>query len=180
MRRFKAGPGKRVGVLGLGGLGHMAVKLAAAMGAEVTVFSTSPNKEQDAKQLGAHHFIMTKDPKNLESLGNHFDLILDTVSASHDPNVYLNMLRRDGVMVLIGVPEQPLQVHAFSLIMPRKMLVGSLIGGIRETQEMLDFCAEKNITADIEVISADKIEEAFERTIKSDVRYRFVIDMKTL
>lgn len=180
LRRFKAGPGKRVAVVGLGGLGHMAVKFAAAMGAEVTVLSTSAAKETDAKRLGAHKFIVTKDPKNFEAFANYFDFILDTVSASHDPNVYLNLLRRDGVMVLVGVPEELLPVQAFSLIMKRRTLAGSLIGGIRETQEMLDYCAEKNITSDVEIIPIQKINEAFDRTIKGDVRYRFVIDMSTI
>lgn len=180
LRRYKVGPGKRVGIIGLGGLGHMGVKFAVAMGADVTVFSTSPAKEQDAKRLGAHHFVVTKDPRILEPLANQFDFILDAVSAQHDPNIYLNLLHRDGVMALVGVPEKPLEIHALSLIWKRRMLVGSLIGGIRETQEMLDYCAEKNITSDVEVIPIQKINEAFERTLKSDVRYRFVIDMTTL
>lgn len=180
LRHYKVGPGKRVAVLGLGGLGHMAVKLAAAMGADVTVLSTSPSKEQDARQLGAHHFVVTKDPENLASLANYFDFILDTVSAPHDLNVYLNLLGKDGVMVLVGVPEHALSFEPFSLIVNRRRLAGSLIGGIQETQEMLDYCAEKNITSDVEIIPIQKIEEAYERTIKSDVRYRFVIDMSSL
>lgn len=180
LRRFHIGPGKKVGVVGLGGLGHMAVKIAVAMGAEVTVLSTSQAKASDAQRLGAHDFVVTKDPRSLASLTGHFDFILDAVSAVHDPNIYLNLLRRDGVMVLVGVPEKPLAVHALSLIMKRTTLAGSLIGGIRETQEMLDFCAEKNIVSDVEIIPIQKIAEAYERTIKGDVRYRFVIDMKTL
>ncbi len=180
LRQHKVGKGQRVGIIGLGGLGHMGVKLAASMGADVTVFSTSKSKEQDALRLGAHHFVVTKDPKNLEALANQFDFILDTVAAPHDPNMYLNLIRRDGVMVIVGVPDKPLEVQPFSLIFKRRRLAGSLIGGIRETQEMLDYCAEKNITADVEVIPIQKIQEAFERTIKSDVRYRFVIDMNTL
>ena len=180
LRRHNVGKGQQVAVIGLGGLGHMAVKLAAAMGAEVTVLSTSKAKEQDAKRLGAKNFVVTKDPKNLEQLANHFHFILDAVSAPHDVNIYLNLLRRDSAMVLVGVPEKPLIVEPFQLIVKRRSLAGSLIGGIRETQEMLDYCAEKNITSDIEIIPVQKIEEAYQRTIKSDVRYRFVIDMSTL
>ena len=180
LRHFKVGPGQRVGVVGLGGLGHMAVKLAAAMGAEVTVFSTSKTKEQDARRLGAHDFVVSLDAKNLDALANRFDFILDAVSAPHDINAYLNLLRRDGVLTLVGVPAKPLEVHAFSLIPKRRKLAGSMIGGIRETQEMLDYCAKKKITSDVEVIPIQQIEAAWERTIKGDVRYRFVIDMKTL
>jgi uncharacterized zinc-type alcohol dehydrogenase-like protein len=180
LRHFKAGPGQRVGVVGLGGLGHMAVKLAAAMGAEVTVFSTSPSKEQDARRLGAHEFVMTKDPQSLAALANRFDLILDAVSAPHDLNAYLNLLRRDGALALVGASPKPLEVAAFSLIHKRRTLAGSLIGGTRETQEMLDYCAAQNITSDVEVIPIQQVEAAYERTIKGDVRYRFVIDMKTL
>lgn len=180
LRRFQVGPGKRVGVVGLGGLGHMGVKLAVAMGAEVTVFSTSPSKEQDALRLGAHSFVVTKVPESLAALASKFDLILDAVSASHDVNMYLNLLHREGVLVLVGAPEKPLEVGAFSLITNGRSLVGSMIGGIRETQEMLDYCAEKKITSDVEVIPIQQIEEAYARTIKGDVRYRFVIDMKSL
>jgi alcohol dehydrogenase (NADP+) len=180
LRRFKVGAGQKVGVVGLGGLGHMGVKLAAAMGAEVTVFSTSQAKEADARRLGAHHFVVTKDPQNLEPLAGKFDFILDAVSAPHDVNMYLNLLRREGVIVLVGAPEKPMEVAAFSLITNGRSLAGSMIGGIRETQEMLDYCAEKNITSDVEVIPIQQINEAYERTIKSDVRYRFVIDMKSL
>lgn len=180
LRRFNVGPNKQVGIAGLGGLGHMAVKLAASMGAEVTVFSTSKTKEQDAYKLGAHHFAVTKDPKNLEPLANRFDFILDTVSAPHDINTYLNLLRTNGAMVLVGVPTKPYEIQPFSLIKNKRTVAGSLIGGTRETQEMLDYCAEKNITSDIEIIPIQKINEAYERMIKGDVRYRFVIDMKTL
>jgi uncharacterized zinc-type alcohol dehydrogenase-like protein len=158
----------------------MGVKLAASMGAEVTVFSTSQNKEADARKLGAQDFVVTKVPDNLVPLAGKFDFILDAVSAQHDLNIYLNLLRRDGTMVLVGAPEKPLELSAFSLLANRRRLAGSLIGGIRETQEMLDYCAEKNITSDVEVIPVERIEEAYERTIKGDVRYRFVIDMKTL
>lgn len=180
LKRFNVGAGQKVGIVGLGGLGHMGVKLAASMGAEVTVFSTSPSKEEDARKLGAHHFVVTRDPQKLEALANQFDFILDAVSADHDPNIYLNLLRRHGVMVLVGAPENPLAVQAFSLITNGRSLVGSMIGGIRETQEMLDYCAKHNITSDVEIIPIEKINEAYERTIKGDVRYRFVIDMKTL
>ncbi len=180
LKRFGVREGHKVGVVGLGGLGHMAVKLAVSMGAEVTVFSTSPSKEEDARRLGAHNFVVTRDAANLEPLANSFDFILDAVSADHDLNQYLGLLKRDGAMVLVGAPEKPLDVAAFSLIFKRRSLAGSLIGGIRETQEMLDYCAQHNITSDIEVIPIQKIEEAFERTIKGDVRYRFVIDMNSL
>jgi len=180
LRHFKVSPGQRVGVVGLGGLGHMAIKLAAAMGAEVTVFSTSKTKERDARRLGAHNFVVSLDPKNLDALANHFDFILDAVSAPHDLNAYLRLLRRDGVLTLVGAPPKPLGVQAFSLIPKRRTLAGSQIGGIRETQEMLDYCAAKNVTSDVEVIPIQQVEAAFERTVKGDVRYRFVIDMKTL
>ena len=180
LRRFKVGEGQRVGVVGLGGLGHMGVKLAASMGAEVTVFSTSAEKERDARGLGAHDFVVTRSAPNLAPLAGQFDFILDTVSAPHDVNVYLNLLRREGVLALVGAPEKPLEVGAFSLITNGRMLAGSMIGGIRETQEMLDYCAEKNITSDVEVIPVQQVNEAYERTVRGDVRYRFVIDMQSL
>jgi uncharacterized zinc-type alcohol dehydrogenase-like protein len=180
LNHFKVGPGQKVGIVGLGGLGHMGVKLAAAMGAEVTVFSTSEGKKADALRFGARDFVVTKDPKSMEPLAGRFDFILDTVSASHDLNAYLNLIRRDGTMAIVGVPEKPAAIHAFSLIMRRRKLAGSVIGGIRETQEMLDFCEKKNLTADIELIPMNRVNEAYERTIRGDVRYRFVIDMKTL
>ncbi len=180
LRRYNVGPGQRVAVVGLGGLGHMAIKLAASMGAEVTVLSTSKSKEGDARRLGAHDFVVIKDPKNRDALANRFDFILDAVSADHDLNAYLNLLRRDGILVLVGVPAKPMEIQAFSLLLKRRTLAGSLIGGIRETQEMLDYCTEKNITSDVEVIPIQQVEAAYERTIKGDVRYRFVIDMKTL
>jgi uncharacterized zinc-type alcohol dehydrogenase-like protein len=180
LRHFNVGPGKRVGIIGLGGLGHMGVKFAAALGADVTVFSTSESKEQNARELGAKNFVVTKDPAKLESLANSFDFILDTVSAPHDLDIYLKLLRRDGVMTLVGIPEKAAEVRAASLAGKRRTLAGSIIGGIRETQEMLDYCAEHKITSDVEVISIERLEEAFERTVKSDVRYRFVIDMKSL
>jgi uncharacterized zinc-type alcohol dehydrogenase-like protein len=180
LRHFKVSPGQKVGIVGLGGLGHMAVKLAASMGAEVTVFSTSKTKEQDARRLGAHEFVVSLDPKNFAALANRFDFMLDAVSAPHDVNAYLNVLRRDGVMAMVGVPAKPLQVQAFSLILKRRKLTGSGVGGLRETQEMLDYCGEHNITSDVEVIPIQQVNEAYERTLKGDVRYRFVIDMKTL
>lgn len=180
LKRFNVGPGKRVAVVGLGGLGHMGVKIAAAMGAEVTVLSTSPSKEIDARRLGANKFVVTTNPKSLEPYANYFDVILITISAEYDVNVYLNLLRKGGAIVLMGIPEKNLKLQPFSLIDKRRQIVGSLIGGIRETQEMLDFCAEKNITADVEVVPIRKIEEAYERTINSQVKFRFVIDMRSL
>ena len=180
LRHFKVGRGQKVGVIGMGGLGHMAVKLAASMGAEVTVFSTSKSKEKDARRFGARHFVVTKNPKILESLANRFDFILDAVAADHDVNAYFQLLKRDGTLAIVGAPEKPLQIEAFSLILKRRKFAGSLIGGIRETQEMLDYCAKKNIVSDVEVIPIQKVNEAYERTLKGDVRYRFVIDMKTL
>ncbi len=177
LKRFKVGPGQKVGIVGLGGLGHMGVKIAKAMGAEVTIFSTSPSKEADAKALGADHFVVTKDPANLVPLAGTFNMILDTVSADHDVNPFINLLGLNGAMVVVGVPPSPNTIHALSLIFGNKTLSGSLIGGIPETQEMLDFCAEHNITSDVEVIDPSRIEEAYDRTVKADVRYRFVIDM---
>ena len=180
LMHFGVKKGQKVAVVGLGGLGHMAVKFAKAMGAKVTVLSTSPSKEKDAKKLGAHEFVVTRDPKNLEKCQGKFDFILDAVSAEHDLNMYLNLLKRDGTMVVVGVPSKPAPVHAMSLIGGRKRLAGSLIGGIKETQQMLDFCAKKKIVSDVEVIPMMQINEAYERTVKGDVKYRFVIDMKTL
>ena len=180
LRRFKVGAGQKVGIVGLGGLGHMGVKLAASMGAEVTVFSTSPSKEEDAKKLGAHNFVISRDEAAMKNLSGQFDFILDTVSASHDLNAYLNLLKFQGAMVIVGIPDKPAEVHAFALVNNNRILAGSGIGGIPETQEMLDYCAEHNIVSDVEVISFDQIEEAYERTIKADVRYRFVLDLKTL
>ncbi|MGI8409621.1 MAG: NAD(P)-dependent alcohol dehydrogenase [Pyrinomonadaceae bacterium] len=178
LRRFNVGPGQKVGIVGLGGLGHMGVKIARAMGAEVTVFSTSPAKEADARALGADNFVVTTDPENLTPLAGTFNLILDTVSADHDINPLLGCLSINGVLAVVGLPHSPANIHHAALIMGNKTLAGSLIGGIPETQEMLDFCAEHNITADIEVITPGQIEEAYDRTVKSDVRYRFVIDMR--
>ncbi|HET8715564.1 MAG TPA: NAD(P)-dependent alcohol dehydrogenase [Holophagaceae bacterium] len=180
LRHWKVGKGTKVGVVGLGGLGHMAVKLAAAMGAEVTMLSTSKSKEADAKKLGAHAFGLTSDPETFNKLRGHFDLIIDTISAPHDYNAYLGLLRVEGAMVLLGVPPEAVPVAAISLIGGRKTLSGSLIGGIKETQEMLDFCAEHGVVSEVEVIPMDKVNEAYDRMLKNDVRYRFVLDMKTL
>jgi len=180
IRHWNVKKGDKVAVVGLGGLGHMAVKLAASMGAEVTMLSRSPEKQQDAERLGAHHFELTTDPETLKKLKGTFDFIIDTVSAQHDYNSYLNLLATDGVMVVVGAPPKPSEVSAFSLIGGRRSLVGSLVGGLKETQEMLDYCAEHDITSDVEVISIDKINEAYERTLKGDVHYRFVIDMASL
>jgi uncharacterized zinc-type alcohol dehydrogenase-like protein len=180
LRHWKTKAGDKVGVVGLGGLGHMAVKLAAAMGAEVTMLSTSKSKEADARKLGAQHFGLTSDDETFKRLAGHFDLIIDTISAPHDYNKYLGLLRVEGAMVLLGVPPEPTPVSAFPLIMGRRTLSGSLIGGIAETQEMLDFCAEHGIVSEIELIPVQKVNEAYERMMKNDVRYRFVLDMKTL
>ncbi|WP_413249431.1 NAD(P)-dependent alcohol dehydrogenase [Sinomonas flava] len=180
LSHWGAGPGRKVAVVGLGGLGHMAVKIAAAMGAEVTVLSQSLKKQEDGLRLGAVHYYATGDPSTFEQLAGSFDLILNTVSAQIDLNAYLSLLAVDGAMVNVGAPAEPLSVQAFSLIMGRRSFAGSLIGGIRETQEMLDFCAEHGIGAEIEVIPAEKINDAYERVLASDVRYRFVIDTATL
>lgn len=180
LKRYHTKKGTKVGVVGLGGLGHMAVKIAKAMGAEVTVFSTSPSKQPDAKKLGAKSFVITKDPKSLQAFTGKLDLIIDTVSADHDLAPYVACLKIGGTHVLVGAPPKPHQISAFALIGGRKQLAGSLIGGIKETQEMLDFCARKKVFADIELIPAAKINEAYERTIQGDIKYRFVIDSKTL
>lgn len=182
LKHLNVKKGDRVGVVGLGGLGHMGVKLAAAMGADVTVFSTSRSKEKDAKRLGAKAFVVTKgmNAKEKEALENQYDVILDTVSARHDINFHLKCLRREGTLVLVGVPVKPHELEPFALIGKRRKIIGSLIGGIRETQEMLDFCAKKGIVSDVEVIPVQQVNEAYERTLNADVRYRFVLDLKTL
>ena len=180
LRHWKVGKGHKVAVMGLGGLGHMAVKLAASMGAEVTVLSTSKSKEADARKLGAHHFALSSDASVLESLEGKFDFIVNAVSANHDLNPFLGLLKTNGTMVILGVPPKAPEVSAFALIMGRRSLAGSLIGGIRETQEMLDYCAEKGIVSDVEVIPMKEINTAYERMIRGDVKYRFVIDMATL
>lgn len=179
LRHFGVKAGDRVAIVGLGGLGHVGVKIAKAMGAEVTVLSHSPEKREEALRLGADSFIATRDPDVFKEHALRFDFILDTVSAHHDYNSYLNLLRHDGTMVLVGIPE-PTALSAAPLVMQRRKLAGSLIGGIRETQEMLDFCAEHGVVADVEVIPIDRINEAYDRVVKSDVRYRFVIDTATL
>jgi uncharacterized zinc-type alcohol dehydrogenase-like protein len=179
LKHFGVKGGDKLAVVGLGGLGHMAVKLGHAMGAHVTVLSHSPGKREDALRLGADAFLPTKDESVFKENAGRFNFIIDTVSAQHDYNAYLNLLRRDGVMIVVGVPEAT-PVSAPSLIMKRRSLAGSLIGGIRETQEMLDFCAEHGVAADVEVIPIDQINEAYERMLKNDVRYRFVIDIASL
>ena len=180
LRHWKVGPGKKVGIVGLGGLGHMGVKFARAFGAQVVVFTTSPSKRDDAIRLGAHEVVVSTNADEMAKHAGTFDFILDAVSAEHDLNAYLQMLTTDGNLTLVGAPEKPLPVAAFALIMGRKSLSGSLIGGLAETQEMLDFCGEHNITSDIEMIRMDQINEAYERMLKSDVKYRFVIDMASL
>lgn len=180
LRHWKVGPGQKVGIVGLGGLGHMAVKFARAFGAHVVVFTTSPNKTADALRLGAHEVIVSKNADEMAKHAGTFDFILDCVSADHDINAYLNMLTVDGNLTLVGAPEKPLPVAPMSLIFGRKSLSGSLIGGLAETQEMLDFCGQHGITSDIEMIRMDQINEAYERMLKSDVKYRFVIDMASL
>jgi uncharacterized zinc-type alcohol dehydrogenase-like protein len=180
LNRWGAGPGKKVAVVGLGGLGHMGVKIAHAMGAEVTVLSQSLKKQEDGLRLGADHYYATSNPETFEKLAGSFDLVLNTVSAAIDVNAYLSLLAVDGALVNVGAPPEPLSVNVFSLIMGRRSFAGSMIGGIRETQEMLDFCAAHHLGAEIEVIGADQINEAYERVLASDVRYRFVIDTSTL
>ena len=180
LRKWKVGKGQKVGVVGLGGLGHMALKFASALGAEVTLFTTSPGKSDDAKRLGASGVVISKDEDAMEKQQKRFDFIIDTVSAPHDLNAYLALLKRDGALVVVGIPPQGIPVNLVHLVSPRRQLAGYLIGGIAETQEMLDFCADRGITCDIELISIDKINEAYERMLKSDVKYRFVIDMASL
>ncbi|TDQ08680.1 NAD(P)-dependent alcohol dehydrogenase [Pedobacter metabolipauper] len=180
LRHWKVGKGHKLAVLGLGGLGHMAVKFGVAFGAEVTVLSTSPKKEEDARKLGAHNFVVTTDEAQVKAAIGTFDFILDTVSAEHDFNMYLSLLRTDGTLICVGVPPKPAEIAAFSLLGGRKSIGGSGIGGIAETQEMLDFCAEHGIVSEIEMIDMKDIHAAYERMEKGDVRYRFVIDMATL
>ena len=179
IKHWNVKPGMKVAVMGLGGLGHMGVKFAIAMGAEVTVLSHSPNKESDAVAMGAHHFVSTKDINNLTPLAKTFDLILNTVSAELVINDYLNLLKLDGTMIVIGLPGKPYEVHVGTLLNGRRSIAGSMIGGIPEMQEMLDFCAKNSIVSDVEVIKADYINEAYRRTVASDVKYRFVIDAST-
>jgi alcohol dehydrogenase (NADP+) len=180
LRYWKVGKGHKVAVLGIGGLGHMAVKFAASFGAEVTVLSTSPHKEADAKKLGANKFILTTNKEQVDAVTNYFDFIVDAVAAPHDYNMYLNMLNTDGTIMVVGIPPEAAQVQIGALIGNRRKFSGSMIGGIKETQEMLDYCAEHSIVSEVEVIPIQNINEAYERMIKNDVRYRFVIDMKSL
>lgn len=180
MRQWNAGKGKKVGVVGLGGLGHMAVKFGHAFSAHVVLFTTSPNKAADALRLGAEEVVLSKDEAEMRKHAGSFDFILDTVSAEHDVAAYLRLLKRDGTLTLVGAPPKPVAVPAFGLIMGRRRLAGSAIGGIKETQEMLDFCAANGVTADIELIPIQRVNEAYERLLKNDVKYRFVIDMASL
>jgi uncharacterized zinc-type alcohol dehydrogenase-like protein len=180
LKHWNVGTGQKVGIVGLGGLGHMGVKLAKAMGAEVTVFTTSPSKVEDAKRLGADDVVLSKDEAQMQRYAGKLHFVLDAVSAQHDINAYLNLLRVDGSLALVGAPEHPLPVAAFSLIPYRRSFAGSMIGGIAETQEMLDFCGKHNIVSDIEMINIQQINEAYERLLKGDVKYRFVIDMASL
>lgn len=180
MRHWGVTKGKKVGVVGLGGLGHMGVKFAHALGAHVVVFTTSPNKKEDALRLGADEIVVSRNTAEMEKHTDSFDFILDAVSADHDINAYIDLLRRDGNITLVGAPEMPLRVAAFGLLFGRRSLSGSPIGGIPETQEMLDFCGTHNITADVELIPIQKVNEAYDRLLKSDVKYRFSIDMASL
>jgi uncharacterized zinc-type alcohol dehydrogenase-like protein len=179
IKHWGVGPGKKVAVMGLGGLGHMGVKFAAALGADVTVLSHSPGKKSDALAMGAHHFVDTSSEDSFAECAGSFDVILNTVSAELDINKYLNLLKLDGTLVVIGLPGKPYAVHVGSLLSGRRSIGGSMIGGIPELQEMLNLCGEKSIVSDVEVIKADYINEAYERTVASDVKYRFVIDAKT-
>ena len=180
LRHHEVGKGQKVGIVGLGGLGHMGVKFARAFGAHVVLFTTSPGKTQDALRLGAHEVVVSKDSAEMKKHAASFDFILDTVSAVHDLNAYLDLLKRDGTLTLVGAPEKPVPVGVFSLLFKRRSLAGSLIGGIRETQEMLDFCADHGIAADIEKVRIQDVNTAYDRLARSDVKYRFVIDMATL
>jgi uncharacterized zinc-type alcohol dehydrogenase-like protein len=180
LRHWGVGPGMKVGVVGLGGLGHMALKFAHSFGAHVVQFTTSEGKIEDAKKLGADEVVISKDADAMSKHNGSFDFILDCVSAPHDMNAYLNLIKLDGTLCLVGLPDQPLSVTPFSLLANRRSLAGSAIGGMKETQEMLDYCAEKGIVSDVEVVSFDKVNEAYERVLKGDVKYRFVLDMKTL
>ena len=180
LRHWKVGPGKKVGIVGLGGLGHMGVKFARAFGAHVVLFTTSESKVADGLRLGAHEVVVSKDKAAMAKHAASLDFVLDCVSAQHDINEYIGLVKLDGTLCLVGVPENPLPVHPFSVILPRRSFAGSGIGGIAETQEMLEFCAKHGIVSDIEMITMQKVNEAWERMLKQDVRYRFVIDMKTL
>ena len=180
LKHWNVGPGKKVGVVGLGGLGHLGLKFAHSFGAHVVLFTTSMSKAEDAKRMGADEVVSSKDEGRMAALKSSFDFILDTVSASHDLNVYLGLLKRDGVLCQVGAPDQPSPIAAFSIIPNRRSLAGSAIGGMPQTQEMLDYCAEHGIVSEIELVGVDKLAEAYDRVVKSDVKYRFVIDMKSL
>ncbi|MCW5557409.1 MAG: NAD(P)-dependent alcohol dehydrogenase [Verrucomicrobiae bacterium] len=180
LRRGGVGPGKKVGIVGLGGLGHMGLKFAHAFGAHTVLFTTSPGKADDARRLGADEVVISRNPEEMKAHAASFDFILDAVSAEHDIGAYLDLLKADSTLTLVGAPEKPIPVAAFPLLLKRRQLAGSLIGGIAETQEMLDFCGQQNITSDIELIPIQKINEAYERVLRSDVKYRFVIDMASL
>ncbi|SCA64115.1 NADP-dependent alcohol dehydrogenase C 2 [Chlamydiales bacterium SCGC AG-110-P3] len=180
LKRYGVTPGQRVGIVGLGGLGHMGVKFAVAMGAHVVLITHSKGKKEDAKRLGASEVLLSSDQAEMEAATNSLDFILDTVSANHDLNLYLSLLKRSGTMVLVGAPPDPAPVAAFNLIFQRRQLAGSLIGGLKETQEMLDFCGKHNIVCDVEMIKMEQINEAYDRMMKSDVKYRFVIDMQSI
>jgi alcohol dehydrogenase (NADP+) len=180
LRHWKVGKGHKLAVLGLGGLGHMAVKFGVSFGAEVTMLSSSPSKQADAQRLGAHQFILTKDPEQLKAAAGSFDFILDTVSAPHDYNQYLGLLKTNGVQICVGAPPTPAEIYGVTLIMGRRSMAGSLIGGLPETQKMLDYCAEHNIVSDIELIKIQDIHNAYDRMLKGDVKYRFVIDTASL
>ena len=180
LRRWRVGPGHKLAVVGLGGLGHMAVKFGYSFGAEVTVISTTATKEADARGLGASDFVLSTDPAQVARVANRFDLILDTLSASHDYGAYVGMLKSGGTLICLGLPAEPINVHSLNIVFSRRCIAGSLIGGLPETQEMLDYCAEHQISADVETIPIQQINEAFQRMLKNDVKYRFVIDMSSL
>jgi uncharacterized zinc-type alcohol dehydrogenase-like protein len=180
LRRWKVGPGHKLAVVGLGGLGHMAVKFGRAFGAEVTVISTSSTKEADARRLGASDFVLSTDPAQLARVANRFDFILDTLSASHDYGAYVSLLKTGGTLICVGLPAEPINVHSLNIVFTRRCIAGSLIGGLPETQEMLDYCAEHQLSADVESIPIQQINEAYQRMLKNDVKYRFVIDMSSL
>ena len=180
LKHWKVGPGKKVGIVGLGGLGHMGLKFAHSFGAEVTLFTTSAGKEADARRLGAHHVVISKDAEAMKKEKSKYDFILDCVSAPHDLNEYLGLLRLNGTLCQVGLPDKPLPVSAFAMVTNRRSMSGSMIGGMPETQEMLDYCAEHDIVSDIELIGFDKVNEAYDRVVAADVKYRFVIDLATL
>lgn len=180
LKSWKVGKGHKIGIIGLGGLGHMAIKFAVSFGADVTVLSTHESKRADAMKLGAHNFVVTTDEEQLKTVANSFDFILDTLSANHDYNKYIGLLKTGGTLICVGLPTEPIQIPSFNIVFTRKCVAGSLIGGLPETQEMLNYCAEHNITADVEVIPIQQIQEAYKRMLNSDIKYRFVIDMRSL